>query len=66
MASATKVQVQNMWLKVPGWQDGTFKLSGVIVHRQLSSKLGHYAAFVQPHLSDDQWFYTNDSQVWPT
>ena len=62
-ASNAKVQVQNAWLKIPGCHDGTYKLSGMVVHRQLSLKLGHYVAFVRSLSAPDQWFYANDSQV---
>lgn len=34
-----------------------------MVHKQLTSTIGHYVSFFRSKLDHKQWFYANDSQV---
>ena len=52
---------QKTTLKVPGEGSGVYGLVGVVLHKQLTSGLGHYTAFVCS--SSDKWYHANDSQV---
>ena len=49
-------------LKLPGCTD-YYRLTGVIIHRQLAKTMGHYTAFICSP-KDNWWYYANDSQVY--
>ena len=54
---------QKTTLKVPGEGSGVYGLVGVVLHKQLTSGLGHYTAFVRSPSDKCQWYNANDSQV---
>ena len=51
-ASSSSTVSQKTTLKVPGEGPGVYGLVGVVLHKQLTSGLGHYTAFVHS-LSDN-------------
>ena len=54
---------QKTTMKVPGEGSGLYGLVGVVLHKQLTSGLGHYTAFVRSPSDNCQWYNANDSQV---
>ena len=53
---------QSVTLKLPGYTD-YYRLTGVIIHRQLAKTMGHYTAFICSP-KDNRWYYANDAQVY--
>ena len=44
-------------------QQVSYKLVGIVVHRTLLKKSGHYVSYFRPQTNNMQWFYCNDNQV---